>query len=229
MEKHRALPRPCDAATCTPEPTHERAAPETKLPRSADDKGQVLSSFVAVAAVVAIAVGLLVLIETRGDHSAADSKPVSMPASGPTSGPTVKASSRPTSAPATTPGQPSATPSQATPSQPTPTQPTPSGQPTVGSTPIPTAELPEVEVFNNTKRKGLAEQVATKARAVGWRVAGADNWHGKVVTSTVYYPAGLQGAAAQLANVLGIGRIKDALSNMKQDRLTVILTVDYAG
>lgn len=84
-------------------------------------------------------------------------------------------------------------------------------------------------MFNNTKRKGLAEEVATKARAVGWRVAGADNWHGKVVTSTVYYPARLQDAAAQLAKVLGIGRIKDALPNMKQDRLTVILTVDYAG
>lgn len=99
----------------------------------------------------------------------------------------------------------------------------------MGRTPIPTAELPEVVVFNNTKRKGLADQVATKARAVGWRVAGADNWHGKVVTSTVYYPAGLQAEAAQLAKVLGIGRIKDALPNMQQDRLSVILTTDYAG
>jgi LytR cell envelope-related transcriptional attenuator len=197
------------------------------LPRSADDKGQVLSSFAAVAAVVAIVAGLLVLFGTRGDNSAAGSKPNSTPAA--------KTSfSHPTSAPATTPGQPSTTPSQPTPSQPrpsqpTPSQPTPSAQPTVGSTPIPTAELPEVVVFNNTKRKGLADQVATKARAVGWRVAGADNWHGKVVTSTVYYPAGLQAEAAQLAKVLGIGRIKDALPNMQQDRLSVILTTDYAG
>jgi hypothetical protein len=173
-----------------------------------DDKGQVLSSFVAVAAVVAIVAGLLVLFGTRGDNSAADSKPQSMP----DSRPAAKTSSHPTSAPATTPGQPSTTPSQPTQSQ-----------------PIPTAELPVVVVFNNTKRKGLADEVATKARAVGWQVAGADNWHGKVVTSTVYYPAGLQGAAAQLAKVLGIGRIKDALPNMKQDRLSVILTTDYTG
>ncbi|HEY0692828.1 MAG TPA: LytR C-terminal domain-containing protein [Kribbella sp.] len=186
------------------------------MPRSTDDKGQVLSSFAAVAAVVAIVAGLLVLFGTRGDNSAAGSKPNSMPAA--------KTSfSHPTSAPATTPGPPSTTPSHPTPSQPTPSQ------PTVGSTPIPTAELPMVVVFNNTKRKGLADQVATKARAVGWRVAGADNWHGKVVTSTVYYPAGLQAEAAQLAKVLGIGRIKDALPNMKQDRLSVILTADYAG
>jgi hypothetical protein len=192
------------------------------LPRSADDKGQVLSSFAAVAAVVAIVAGLLVLFGTKGDNSAAGSKPNSTPAA--------KTSfSHPTSAPATTPAQPSTTPSQPRPSQPMPSQPTPSAQPTVGSTPIPTAELPEVVVFNNTKRKGLADQVATKARAVGWRVAGADNWHGKVVTSTVYYPAGLQAEAAQLAKVLGIGRIKDALPNMQQDRLSVILTTDYAG
>lgn len=187
------------------------------MPRPTDDKGQVLSSFAAVAAVVAIVAGLLVLFGTRGDNSAAGSKPDSTPAA--------KTSfSHPTSPPATTPDQPSSTPSQ-----PTPSQPTPSDPPTVGSTPVPTAELPVVVVFNNTKRKGLAEQVATKARAVGWRVAGADNWHGKVVTSTVYYPAGLQAEAAQLAKVLGIGRIKDALPNMKQDRLSVILTTDYAG
>ena len=191
------------------------------MPRSTDDKGQVLSSFAAVGAVVAIVAGLLVLFGTRGDNTAAGSKPNSTPAA--------KASSlHSTSAPATTPGHPSTTPSQPAPSQPTPS-PTPSGRPTVGSTPIPTAELPVVEVFNNTLRKGLADQVATKARAVGWRVAGADNWHGKVVTSTVYYPAGLQAEAAQLAKVLGIGRIKDALPNMKQDRLSVILTTDYAG
>jgi hypothetical protein len=192
------------------------------LPRSTDDKGQVLSSFAAVAAAVAIVAGLVVLFETRGDNSAAGSQPNSTPAA--------KTSFlHPPSAPATTPGHPSTTPSQPTPSRLTPPPPTTSGRPTVGSTPIPTAELPVVVVFNNTKRKGLADQVASKARAAGWRVAGADNWHGKVVTSTVYYPAGLQAEAAQLAKVLGIGRIKDALPNMKQDRLSVILTTDYAG
>jgi hypothetical protein len=36
-------------------------------------------------------------------------------------------------------------------------------------------------------------------------------------------------AANQLARDLGIGRTTDALDNMKKDRLTVILTSDYAG
>jgi hypothetical protein len=86
-----------------------------------------------------------------------------------------------------------------------------------------------VEVYNNTARKGLADSVAGRARQLGWTVTGADNWHGKIAGSTVYYPPGMQDAAAQLARDLGINRTKDALDNMKKDRLTVILTTDYPG
>jgi hypothetical protein len=39
----------------------------------------------------------------------------------------------------------------------------------------------------------------------------------------------MQAEASQLAKDLGIGRTKDALENMKKDRLTVILTTDYPG
>lgn len=94
---------------------------------------------------------------------------------------------------------------------------------------IPPSERPAVEVFNNTARKGLAEDVATRARQAGWTVAGRDNWHGKIVTSTVYYPPGMQAEATQLAKDIGISSTKDALPNMKKDRLSVILTSDYAG
>jgi hypothetical protein len=94
---------------------------------------------------------------------------------------------------------------------------------------IPPSERPAVEVYNNTPRKGLAEDVSIRARQAGWTVAGRDNWHGKIVTSTVYFPAGMQAEATQLAKDIGVGRIKDALDNMKKDRLTVILTTDYAG
>jgi hypothetical protein len=94
---------------------------------------------------------------------------------------------------------------------------------------IPATERPAVEIYNNTPRKGLAEDVSTRARQAGWIVTGRDNWHGKIVASTVYFPAGMQAEANQLARDLGIGRTKDALDNMKKDRLTVILTTDYAG
>jgi hypothetical protein len=199
------------------------------LNRPQDEKGQVLSSLVAVLAVVAIVGGLLVLFGTRGNNSVADSgKPadkaspkVPKPSSKPST-----AASEPTSAPPTQPSiQPSTEPSTE-----------PSGQPTSAPTvppsapaSIPASERPAVEVYNNTPRKGLAEDVAIRARQAGWIVTGKDNWHGKIVTSTVYFPAGMQAEANQLARDLGIGRTKDALPNMKKDRLTVILTTDYAG
>jgi hypothetical protein len=95
---------------------------------------------------------------------------------------------------------------------------------------IPVEERPAIEVYNNTPRKGLADEVAGRARQAGWTVAGSpDNWHGKIAESTVYYPPGMLDAANQLAHDIGVGRTKGALDNMKKDRLTVILTSDYSG
>ncbi len=45
----------------------------------------------------------------------------------------------------------------------------------------------------------------------------------------MYFPAGMQAEANQLAKDIGVGRTKDALPNMKKDRLSVILTTDYTG
>jgi len=202
--------------------------------RQRGDRGQVLSSFAALGAVLAIVAGLVILFVTRDTDSAAAPKPAtrtstqkspspSASSAPPTVTPTSEPPPKPTTAPTSTP------PPKVSPSE-SPVEP-PSRRPTVQTSPssIPVAELPAVEVYNNTRRRGLAEQVANKARAVGWKVAGADNWHGKIVASTVYYPAGMQAEAAQLARVLGIDRLKDALPNMKKDRLTVILTSDYSG
>jgi hypothetical protein len=202
----------------------------------------VLSSLVAVAAVVAIVAGLLVLFGTRGHDSKADEKPAGASTPKPSGGPSTVAASiprpsekkpTPTPAPSTTaPTEPPATTTQPTqgPTQApikAPTQ--PPTQPTQAVT-IPAEERPAIEVYNNTPRKGLADTVAIRARQAGWTVAGSpDNWHGKVAESTVYYPPGMLGAANQLAHDLGIGRTTDALDNMKKDRLTVILTSDYPG
>lgn len=201
-----------------------------------------LSSLVAVGAVVAIVAGLLVLFGTRGHDSKADEKPA---ASGKSSGgPSTAVASipRPSEKPTTpAPTEPTQPPSQPTkaPSATEPTQPARSTQPTqppatttqpTHAVTIPAEERPAIEVYNNTARKGLADSVANRARQAGWTVAGSpDNWHGKVAESTVYYPPGMLDAANQLAHDLGIGRTKGALDNMKKDRLTVILTSDYAG
>ncbi|GAB3823450.1 LytR C-terminal domain-containing protein [Kribbella italica] len=189
-----------------------------------DERGQVLSSLVAVLAVVAIVGGLLVLFGTRGNDSVADDgKPAA-------STPSVTPSTTP---PAATPSEPSAELTTAPPIAPT-SAPTSAPVSTPSSVPTPTvavppSERPAVEIYNNTGRKGLAQSVGGRANQAGWTVTGADNWHGKIVTSTVYYPAGMQAEAAQLAQDLGIPRIKDALDNMKKDRLTVILTSEYSG
>ena len=205
-------------------------------PRPRGERGQVLSSLVAVGAVVAIVAGLLVLFGTRGSDSKADEKPTASSAPSSSAGPSTAAASipRPSEKPSSNPPVTSATvPSSQPTKAPSTTQPTQppatATQPTQAVT-IPAEERPAIEVYNNTPRKGLADSVAIRARQAGWTVSGSpDNWHGKVAESTVYYPPGMLDAANQLAHDLGVGRTKGALDNMKKDRLTVILTSDYAG
>jgi LytR cell envelope-related transcriptional attenuator len=206
-------------------------------PRSKGERGQVLSSLVAVAAVVAIVAGLLVLFGTRGQGKADEPSGASTPkpSAKPSSGPSTIVASVPKPSQSTTPAPPATTapePTTAPTSEPSETQPTsqPTQPPASQPATIPPDQRPAIEVYNNTPRKGLADSVAGRARQAGWTVAGSpDNWHGKIAESTVYYPPGMLGAANQLARDLGIGRTKGALDNMKKDRLTVILTSDYAG
>jgi hypothetical protein len=84
-----------------------------------------------------------------------------------------------------------------------------------------------VEIYNNSNIHGLAASTAAKAQGAGWNVVGADNWYGTITSSTVYYPDRLHRAAKALARDLGIKRLKPAISPMRGDRLTVILTADY--
>lgn len=207
------------------------------MSRPKGDRGQVLSSLVAVAAVVAIVAGLLVLFGTRGHNSEAE-EPSGAKSPKPSSGPSTIAASVPRPSKSTPTPTPASTPSTVPPVAPPTTEPSsqPTEQPTEPVKPpatdpatIPPAERPAAEIYNNTPRKGLADTVAGRARQAGWTVAGADNWHGKVAESTVYYPPGMLDAANQLARDIGVGRTKGALDNMKKDRLTVILTSDYAG
>jgi hypothetical protein len=81
-----------------------------------------------------------------------------------------------------------------------------------------------VEVFNNSSVSGLAGRVASQVAHLGWQVVGSDNWYGTIPTSTVYYSPRLVKAGQQLALDLGIRRTMPAVSPMRLDRLTVILT-----
>jgi hypothetical protein len=81
-----------------------------------------------------------------------------------------------------------------------------------------------VDVFNNTTVSGLAGRAATRVSQLGWQVVGSDNWYGTIPATTVYYPPRLAKAGHQLALDLGIHRTLPAVSPMRLDRLTVILT-----
>ncbi len=85
-----------------------------------------------------------------------------------------------------------------------------------------------VEVYNNSGISGLAGATAEKLSGAGWQVVGSDNWYGTIPASTVYYPDRLERAARLLARDIGIKRLKPAISPMRFDRLTVILTSDAA-
>ena len=85
-----------------------------------------------------------------------------------------------------------------------------------------------VEVFNNTRTKGLAGGVAEKAKAAGWNVVGSDNWYGTVDGTSVYFPPRFKEAARALGRDLGITRVRPAEEPMQFDRVTVILTDDYS-
>jgi len=81
-----------------------------------------------------------------------------------------------------------------------------------------------VEVYNNSSITGLAAQTASELQDAGWDVVGTDNWYGEVPATTVYYPQRLRGQARLLARELGVDRVLPAVSPMRFDRLTVILT-----
>ncbi len=85
-----------------------------------------------------------------------------------------------------------------------------------------------VEVYNNSGITGLAGATANTIAGAGWQVVGSDNWYGTIPASTVYYPDRLRKQAELLARDLGIARIMPAISPMRFDRLTVILTSDYS-
>lgn len=102
----------------------------------------------------------------------------------------------------------------------------PHAKPTKGPGPVPDVY---VEVYNNTGITGLAASTAARLEARGWDVVGIANWYGEVEATAVYAPPQLREEARRLARALGVGRTAPAVPPMDSDKLTVILTSDYAG
>lgn len=85
-----------------------------------------------------------------------------------------------------------------------------------------------VDVYNNSNVTGLAGRTAERIGGAGWQVVGSDNWYGTIPSTTIYYPPRLKEAAGMLSRDLGIERVLPAIDPMSMDRLTVILTADFA-
>jgi hypothetical protein len=85
-----------------------------------------------------------------------------------------------------------------------------------------------VSVFNNSNITGLAAGTAARIADAGWQVVATDNWYGTIPATTIYYPDDLERAARMLSKDLGIARVMPAVDPMSMDRLTVILTSDFA-
>ena len=85
-----------------------------------------------------------------------------------------------------------------------------------------------VSVYNNSNVTGLAGTTAQRIVTAGWQVVGSDNWYGTIPATTIYYPEQLEDAAMLLSKDLGIERVLPAVDPMLMDRLTLILTSDFA-
>jgi hypothetical protein len=85
-----------------------------------------------------------------------------------------------------------------------------------------------IDVYNNSNVTGLAGRTSERIATAGWQVVGSDNWYGTIPATTIYYPDRLEEAARLLSKDLGIERVLPAVDPMSMDRLTLILTADFA-
>jgi hypothetical protein len=169
----------------------------SRPPHSRDERGIVMPTRLLALCISAVAAAALVYVANDPDQAPADQ-----------------------ATPTTTRSTPSASVTPTTPAA------TPSATPKPKAKPIRRGDT-YVEVFNNTRIKGLAGGAAGKAKAAGWNVVGSDNWYGTVDGTTVYFPPKLKDAARALGRDLGIKKLKPTEDPMRLDRITVILTEDY--
>jgi LytR cell envelope-related transcriptional attenuator len=194
----------------------EAAAAAAAVPRSSgahrarrQPARYVLPAVGGALAVVLIALGIFGWFGRDNDPT------VAAPVASQTSLPSTPSASTPTSAAPT----PTPTPSKSAAPSPTHTvKPPPAVVP-----PPPVVHAPSV-VLNETQIRGLAATVAAYLTNRGWTITGLGNWHGRIGSTTVYYPPGLEAAARSMAYDLGRVRIRPRVQGMLTDRLTVVLT-----
>jgi hypothetical protein len=88
-----------------------------------------------------------------------------------------------------------------------------------------------VQVLNNSRRTGLAHEVAAAVQARGWQLGLIGNLQGLVSETTVYYAPGEKAAAEHLAREFSsIRRIEpNSAEGLTSAGITLVLTADWAG
>jgi hypothetical protein len=168
---------------------------------------------------VVVVVVLLLFLNSRSAPPGAGPA-IEVPRS-PTPGASVSATATPTPAPA---ASPTATPA---PTQPPPTAPAPPvSEPPATTQPV-VAKAP-VTVLNNSRRNGLGHEVAAELQAKGWPIAKIGNYRGRIAVTTVYYAAGQQAQARELAREFPqIQRIEPRFAGLPGSGLTLVVTRDW--
>lgn len=114
----------------------------------------------------------------------------------------------------------------------------PSAPPASSPAPPPVSEPPAtqqpavakvpVTVLNNSRKAGLAHQVADEVRAKGWPIASVGNFTGRVAETTVYYAPGQLAQARELASEFAqIRRIAPRFAGLPGRGLTLVVTRDW--
>lgn len=102
-----------------------------------------------------------------------------------------------------------------------------SGRHVVAAPPAAPAMVP-VTVLNNSRIQGLAHHVAAELAERGWPIAQIGNYTGRLRETTLFYLAGQQGAADQLAGEFpgfaGIPRLEPRPADLPGAGLTLVVT-----
>jgi type IV secretory pathway VirB10-like protein len=176
----------------------------------------------AAVAVVVIVIVLLIVINGHNPHSNSTAAPAATP-----TGPLASVTPTPTA----TKRVPRRPPPTHASKSPTPTK-SPRTHPTHTSAPPqpPNTAMASVVVLNNSRRSGLAHQVAAEVEGRGWQIAQVGNLQGLVAQTTVYYAAGDAAAAQHLASEFGsIQRVApDSEGRIHEPGLTLVVTRFWA-
>ena len=94
--------------------------------------------------------------------------------------------------------------------------------------PAPSDELPLL-VLNNSRIDGLAQRTAQRLEAGGWPVRDTGSLRGRIRATTVYYEAGQEAAARELARRFPwVQRVLPRLATLPGEGLTLVVTRDAA-